>query len=139
MPARLPARILIVEDTLQFVDLVRLALRHLNADIQHVEYASDALSAIERFQPDLVLLDIGLPDMDGWHLLEALREQPTLTDKEPLVLVMTAYADAANRLIGKLQRVDGYLTKPCTVQEIRLAVVSVLQLLDTANLSDPRA
>ena len=90
-------------------------------------------------RPDLVLLDIGLPDMDGWHLLEALREQPTLTDKEPLVLVMTAYADAANRLIGKLQRVDGYLTKPCTVQEIRSAVVSVLQLLDTANLSDPRA
>lgn len=139
MAARLPARILLIEDTVQFAELVQVALRHLDADIYHVSYASDALSALEQFRPDLVLLDIGLPDMDGWHLLDQLRQEPALNDKAHAIVVMTAYGDAANRLIGKLQGVDGYLTKPCTMHEIRAAVADALQFLDTANLSDPRA
>ena len=139
MAAGLHARILIIEDTVQFAELVQVALRHLDAELYHVVYASDALSAIERFRPDIVLLDIGLPDMDGWHLLDQLRQEPALSDKAHAILVVTAYGDAANRLIGKLQGVDGYLTKPCTMQEIRAAVTAALQLLDTAGLSDSRA
>lgn len=139
MAAGLPTRILIIEDTVQFAELVQVALRHLDAELYHVVYASDALSAIERFRPDIVLLDIGLPDMDGWHLLDQLRQEPALSDKAHAILVVTAYGDAANRLIGKLQGVDGYLTKPCTMQEIRAAVTDALQLLDTAGLSDSRA
>lgn len=139
MAARLPARILIVEDTVQFADLVQVALRRLDAELCHVLSAKAALRVIERFRPDLVLLDIGLPDMDGWHLLEALRQDPTLSTDAPAIVVMTAHGDAANRLIGKLQGVDGYLIKPCSMREIRAAVADALHLLDTASLTDPRA
>lgn len=140
MSGRLPARILIVEDTVQFAELVQVALRSLDAEIRHVLLASAALTAIEEFRPDLVLLDIGLPDMDGWHLLELLREKPRLKAAgEPAIVVMTAYGDAANRLIGKLQGVDGYLVKPCSPHDIRGAVAEALHLFDTAELTDPRA
>lgn len=140
MSVRLPARILIVEDTVQFAELVQVALRSLDAEICHVLLASAALTVIEQFRPDLVLLDIGLPDMDGWHLLELLREGPCLKGAaEPAIVVMTAYGDAANRLIGKLQGVDGYLVKPCSLNEIRGAVAEALHLFDTAELTDPRA
>ena len=86
-----------------------------------------------------MLLDIGLPDMDGWHLLEALRQEPRLQSEAPAILVMTAYGDPANRLIGKLQGVDGYLIKPCSIHEVRHAVAESLHLLDTAELTDPLA
>lgn len=139
MSARPPARILIVEDTIQFADLVRVALRNLDAEIVHVMSASAALITIEQFHPDLVLLDIGLPDMDGWHLLETLRQEPCLQSEAPAIVVMTAYGDPANRLIGKLQGVDGYVIKPCSIHEVRHAVAEALHLLDTAELTDPRA
>ncbi len=116
-----------------------MALRNLDAEIVHVMSASAALITIEQFQPDLVLLDIGLPDMDGWHLLEALRQEPRLQSEAPAILVMTAYGDPANRLIGKLQGVDGYLIKPCSIHEVRHAVAESLHLLDTAELTDPCA
>ena len=56
MSARPPARILIVEDTIQFADLVRVALRNLDAEIVHVMSASAALITIEQFHPDLGML-----------------------------------------------------------------------------------
>lgn len=121
-------RILIVEDTVEFANLVRIALRSLNVDIEHVTQGNAALQAIAASLPDLILLDIALPDMDGWRLLDALRREPFNRQKEPLIIVLTGYGDPANRLMGKLQGVHGYLVKPCVPQSIREAVASALQL-----------
>lgn len=123
-----PPRILIVEDTVEFANLVRIALRSLNVDIEHVTQGSAALQAIAASLPDLILLDIALPDMDGWRLLDALRREPLNRQREPLIIVLTGYGDPANRLMGKLQGVHGYLVKPCVPQSIREAVASALQL-----------
>jgi len=134
------ARILIVEDTAEFAQLVRVALDRLPAQVCHAANASDALDTIADDPPDLILLDIGLPDMDGWRLLEALRLRPEVDGREPVVIVLTAYNDPANRLMGKLQGVDGYLVKSCTMASIRSSVAAALCLdadpLDTLN--DPR-
>lgn len=128
MAAKLPARILIVEDTVEFAELVRLALGRLGAEVNHVTMAGDALRAVARFRPDLILLDIGLPDMDGWRLLETLRKDTYRDGSAPVIIVLTSHGDPANRLMGKLQGVDGYLVKTCTMAAIRSTVAEALQL-----------
>jgi DNA-binding response OmpR family regulator len=85
-----------------------------------------ALETYKEVQPDLVLLDIGLPDMTGWKVLDAIKESKSIF-KRPSVIVMTAYGDPANRLMGKLQGVDEYLIKPFTPEEIEHVVRQVLQ------------
>lgn len=135
LAAKLPARILIVEDTVEFAELVRLALGRLGAEVNHVTLAEDALRTVARFQPDLILLDIGLPDMDGWRLLDTLRKNTYRGGEAPVIIVLTSHGDPANRLMGKLQGVDGYLIKTCTMAAIRSTVAAALRLdFDAINL-----
>ncbi len=76
-------------------------------------------------RPDLVLLDIGLPDMTGWQLLDYIREKRGKANM-PAVIIITAYGDPANRLVGKLQNVRDYLIKPFTADEVEKVVMKVL-------------
>jgi CheY-like chemotaxis protein len=76
-------------------------------------------------RPDVLLLDIGLPDMTGWQLLEDMREREGDTNM-PKVVIITAYGDPANRLIGKLQNVHDYLIKPFTSEEVERVVLGAL-------------
>jgi len=72
-----------------------------------------------------VLLDIGLPDMTGWKFLEAVKEKHK--DEMPIIIVITAYGDPANRLVAKFQGVYNYLIKPFTSDEVEQVVMSALR------------
>jgi DNA-binding response OmpR family regulator len=128
-------RVLIVEDTIELAEIIRAAIRHLNVLTFHEARGLSALRAYYDVRPDLVLLDIGLPDMSGWKLLDSIKESQT-EGRRPVVVVITAYGDPANRLMGKLQGVDSYLVKPFTLDEVRAIVQRVVNQIAESKSAD---
>lgn len=117
--------VLIVEDSTELAEIIEATLQRLDMVTTHETHGGRAFSRYPDIRPDVVLLDIGLPDMTGWKLLEHIREQHAATGM-PKVIVITAYGDPANRLIGKLQNVHDYLIKPFTSDEVERVVLSAL-------------
>lgn len=121
-------RILIVEDTVELAEVIQATLQRLNMNAVVEMRGERALKRYETLQPDVVLLDIALPDTSGWKLLETIREQQAANTgvKQAAIIVITAYGDAANRLVGKLQNVHSYLVKPFTADEVAKKVLKAL-------------
>ncbi len=118
---------LIVEDTLELAEILQVTLERMHMITAHESHASRAFTRFNEMHPDVVLLDIGLPDGPGWKLLDNIKEQQrTQGGSMPAVIVITAFGDAANRLVGKLHGVCGYLVKPFTPREIEHAVKDAL-------------
>jgi len=122
-------KVLIVEDTIELAEVIQATLERMGLATLHETHAIKALELFKVYKPDLVMLDIGLPDMSGWKLLDSIKE----IDKanRPHIVVITAYGDPANRLMGKLQDVDSYLIKPFSPDDAERVVEKVLGL--TAN------
>jgi two-component system alkaline phosphatase synthesis response regulator PhoP len=118
--------VLIVEDTVELAEIIQVTLESLHLKVFHETHGNKAIEIYKTEQPDLVLLDIALPDTTGWKVLDTIREAPG--DRRPLIIVITAYGDPANRLMGKLQGIHSYLTKPLMPDEIEKAVVKALKL-----------
>src|SRR5262245_19912243 len=118
-------RVLIVEDTVELGEVIQATLQRMHIMAFCETHGLKALKRYEEIQPDLVLLDIGLPDMTGWKVLDAMKESKAIF-KRPAIVVITAYGDPANRLMGKVQGVDSYLIKPFTADEVQKVVQDVL-------------
>lgn len=116
---RTSQRILVVEDSSATRRLIELCLQDGSFEVDLQQDGASALAAAELLHPDLVILDIGLPDINGWEVLERLRERP---GNDVSVLVITAHADAASRMRAELDSVDGFLRKPFRPAELRNAV-----------------
>jgi DNA-binding response OmpR family regulator len=83
------------------------------------------LEAIRRVKPDLVLLDLMMPDMDGWEVYQQMKADPEL--KEIPVIVVTAKAQSIDKILGlHIAKVDDYVTKPFGPQELLQSVERVL-------------
>jgi two-component system alkaline phosphatase synthesis response regulator PhoP len=119
--------VLVVEDTVEMAEVIQITLERMNLEVFHETHGTEALQVYRDEKPDLIILDLGLPDTSGWHVLETIREEQR-GGKSPLILVMTAYGDPANRLMGKLQEIVGYLVKPLTPDQIEKAVAKALNL-----------
>ncbi len=118
--------ILIIEDTTELGEVIQATLERMNMVTAHETHGLKALSRFEAMQPNVVLLDIGLPDMTGWKFLEAIKEKHK--DQMPMIIIITAYGDPANRLVGKLQGVFDYLIKPFTATDVEKVVARALGL-----------
>ena len=114
---------LIVEDSPEVATIIELSLRPTGMTFVHVENGPQALEYLSHQQPNLIILDIGLPGMDGWEVLDRMREQ-NLSNIP--IIVMTAHADSGSRKTGKLYMVDAYLTKPVSPAVIRETVERVM-------------
>lgn len=120
---------LVVEDTPELADMVEATLRRINIDVVVANRGEHAVQKMAEAMPDIVLLDIHLPDMTGWKVLEHIKERARSGEgKSPIVIVITAYGDPANRLVGKLQGVHNYLIKPLRPDEIQQVVKSALNV-----------
>lgn len=102
--------ILVVEDSTPIRRLVEICLRGLGPSIVTVADGYSALASARSDPPTLVVLDIGLPGIDGWEVLAALRAHPNLT-RVP-VLVLTAHADERRRFDTGIDEADAFMIKP---------------------------
>jgi CheY-like chemotaxis protein len=119
------ASVLILEDTTELAEVIQATLERLDMKVAIETHGGKALSHYESVKPDVVLLDLGLPDMNGWKFLETIKEK--YKSDLPVIIVITAYGDPANRLVGKLQGVYDYLIKPFTSDEVERVVTGALK------------
>ena len=117
--------IFIIEDSTELAEIIEATLQRLDMATAHATHGNTAFKRYDEIEPDVVLLDIGLPDMTGWKLLESIKERQGASNM-PKVIIITAYGDPANRLIGKLQNVHDYLIKPFTSDEVERVVLGAL-------------
>ncbi len=118
-------RVLIIEDAVELGEVIQATIERMRVLAFRETHGLMGLKRYNEIMPDLVLLDIGLPDMTGWKVLDAIKESKSIF-RRPAIVVMTAFGDPANRLMGKLQGVDDYLIKPFTPQEVERVVRQVL-------------
>jgi DNA-binding response OmpR family regulator len=120
-----PCHILIVEDETSTAEMLKAYLSSLGYQVSHAGWGQDAVALATRIQPDLVVLDIHLPDIDGYEVCLRLRNQPR-TENTP-VIFLTERRERVDRLTGlELGAVD-YITKPFDVQELRFRVRNALR------------
>ncbi len=115
-------KVLIVEDDKNIADLLRI---YLEKEQMECEIAGDGLVGVEKFrqfQPDLVLLDIMLPGMDGWGVCKKIRE----TSKTP-VIMLTAKGELEDKVSGLEMGADDYITKPFEMKEVLARIHAVLR------------
>ena len=123
--------VLIVEDTTELAEVISATLERMDMKTIHETHGNKALKTIREQKPDVLLLDISLPDTSGWKVLEELRQEQEEGGEEamgslPITIVISAYGDPANRLVGKLQNVYSYLIKPFTTDEVETIVTQAL-------------
>jgi DNA-binding response OmpR family regulator len=119
------ARILLVEDDEEIVDVLRRTLRAEGFTVDGVTSGQDALDSVGSFLPDLLILDLGLPDIDGEEVCRRLRESQE-TSRLP-ILMLTARSELDDRVSGLDSGADDYLTKPFEREELLARVRALLR------------
>lgn len=117
------ARVLVVDDEPGITDLVSMALRYEGLKVEVVHTGRDALSAVESFRPHLVVLDVMLPDVDGF---EVMRRLPDDHGRIP-VIFLTARGELEDKLRGFTLGGDDYVTKPFSVEELIVRTRAILR------------
>lgn len=114
-----------IEDELEMIELVKLILGRHNFQVIGAVGGQQGLDKIAEVKPDLVLLDLMMPEMDGWEVYQKMKASDTMRDIP--VIVVTAKAQSIDRVLGlHIARVDDYITKPFGPQELLESVERVL-------------
>ena len=106
-------RVLVVEDDAAIADVLRRALRQEGHEVRSAEDGVEALELAESFMPDLVILDLGLPKLDGVEVCRRLR-----AESDAPILILTARTDTDDRVEGLDSGADDYLVKPFERKEL---------------------
>ena len=118
-------RVVCVEDEQEMIELVKLILSRQNIEVVGALGGAEGLQKIEDVSPDLVLLDLMMPEMDGWEVYQKMKASETMRDIP--VIVVTAKAQSIDRVLGlHIARVDDYITKPFGPQELLESVQKVI-------------
>jgi CheY-like chemotaxis protein len=126
-PLLAPRRILVVDDNRDSADSLGALLKFLGADVRVVYNGTTALAAVQEFQPAVILLDIGMPGMDGCEVARRIREQPEL--QHLTLIALTGWGQEADRQGTKAAGFNYHLMKPADIG----ALEAVLTSLDRAN------
>ena len=117
------AKILVVDDEPTIRELLSASLRFAGFEVETAANGTDAIRAERNFLADLVILDVMLPDMDGFAVLEHLRER----EPELPVLFLTAKDDVQDRVRGLEVGADDYVTKPFSLEEVVARIHAILR------------
>lgn len=122
------AKILIIDDEESILNLVAAYLRPEGYEFQTARDGRSGLQAAQIFKPDLIVLDIMLPGMDGLELLSRLRR-----DSDVYVIMLTAKNEETDKIIGLSVGADDYLTKPFSPRELVARIKAALRRLRTGS------
>jgi two-component system OmpR family response regulator len=122
-------RVLVVDDEENITFLLDSALRHFGFEVQVASNGRDALKAVPAFNPDVVLLDVMLPDLDGFEIMRRLRNDG---EKVP-VLFLTARDAVDDKVRGLTLGGDDYVTKPFSLEEVVARIQVILRRLGVAQ------
>jgi len=118
-------RIIYIEDEQEMIDLVRLILSRKGYQVKGAIGGQEGLDLVRAESPDLVLLDLMMPDMDGWEVYQQMKAGTT-TRGIP-VIVITAKAQNIDKVLGvHIAKVDDYISKPFSPQQLIESVEKVL-------------
>jgi two-component system, OmpR family, response regulator MprA len=117
------ARVLIVEDDENLAHVLAGDLKLAGYEVMNAKTGLAALEIAAREQPDVVLLDLGLPDLDGLEVARRLR-----ADNAPVIIAVTARVSVSDRVDGLYAGADDYITKPFALEELRARLHAQLRL-----------
>jgi two-component system, OmpR family, response regulator len=116
------AKILVVDDDPAIRNLILRFLGQKNYQMEAAEDGKSALETFDRFHPDLVVLDVNLPDANGYSLCEEMQGR-----RDVFILMLTSRTDSADKIKGFSKGADDYLTKPFDLQELEYRVGAILR------------
>jgi DNA-binding response OmpR family regulator len=118
-------QVVCIEDELEMIELVKLILGRNKFDVVGAVGGQEGLDRILETKPDLVLLDLMMPEMDGWEVYQKMKASEDMRNIP--VIVVTAKAQSIDRVLGlHIARVNDYITKPFGPQELLDSVERVL-------------
>lgn len=123
MDSAAQTRILVVDDELNITELLAIALRYEGFSIDTASSGREALSKSESFKPDLVILDVMLPDLDGHQVLRRLKD----AGRKVPTIFLTARDSTEDKVHGLTIGGDDYVTKPFSIEELVARVRAVLR------------
>jgi two-component system OmpR family response regulator len=127
-------RVLVVDDEPNIADVISIALRYNDYEVVIAANGRDALEAVGASRPDLIVLDVMLPDLDGFEVARRLRER---ADETP-ILFLTAKDTTEDKVRGLTLGGDDYVTKPFSVEELLARIATVLRRFGRAGGEDAK-
>ena len=122
-PQLAPSRFLVVDDNRDAADSLGLLLRFLGADVQVAHHGREALDAFESYRPGMVLLDIGMPEMDGYQVARAIRSRNA--GRSVPIVALTGWGQDEDRRRAREAGFDHHLIKPPDLDALRSLLASL--------------
>lgn len=119
------AKIMIIDDEETIIDFVRVALKAFGYEVMWASSGETALMMLQDEKPDLIFLDVMMPNMNGWEVLDLLKTDETL--RVIPVVMLTALDDASNRLHSMKEGAASYLSKPFNHNQLLETISSILE------------
>jgi DNA-binding response OmpR family regulator len=117
--------VLVVDDQENIIEFIKLGLKYEGFRVESAMDGPQGLAAAQRINPDLIILDVLLPGMDGLEVCRNLRQNPTTKDIP--ILMLTAKDDVRDRIAGLDTGADDYLTKPFSFEELVARIRAILR------------
>ncbi len=131
------SRLLVVEDDIDIANMLKIYFTGLEFEVDVAVRGSEALEKTHHVLPHLIVLDIMLPDIDGYEVCRTLRTN-TRTSHIP-VIFLTQKDERSDKLQGLELGADDYITKPFDIEELKLRVMGAIRRSERESLTDPRS
>ena len=131
------ARLLVVEDDVDIGNMLKIYFGGMDFDVDVAVRGSDALEKTKQVLPHLIVLDIMLPDIDGYEVCRNLRTN--LRTSHIPVIFLTQKDERSDKLQGLELGADDYITKPFDIEELKLRVQGAIKRSERESLTDPRS